>query len=178
MTTLTSIIENDARVAYAKLRVLMQDATPPDAKLAEITAQAKLIKTFNWNNQNPSDVERYAEMAFAEGHVELFEKVCDWCRVFSVKETSELGPWSKCLYLLYLSINCRSANSVKLANRLARSKHYIRMEELNIRSNINNEIVLSIYLRNDLNHLTMVPESIEYFRRLYPQILEVYNTQK
>ena len=172
------ITENDVRAAYAKLRELMKDETPPDAKRTEITAQAKLIDNFCDDNQNPRDLERYAEMALAEGHVELFEKTCDWCKLFSVKGKSELGPWRQCLYSLYATINYRCDNSVKLANRLAKSKHYIRMEEMELRLSINNETNLISHLQNNLIHLNVAPDAIGSFRELYSLILEVYNTQK
>ena len=123
-------------------------------------------------------MERYAEEALAEGHVELFEKAADWCQLFSVKEQSDLGPWSQCLYSLYYTINYRSANSLKLANRLAKSKHYIRMEEMDMRWNINNDNELTIALRNDLILLNCAPDASVTFRGLYPLILELYNTKK
>ena len=174
------ITESDVRAAYAKLRELMSDAEPPDAKRTDIETQAELIENFFRNNvKDPNEpVERYAEEALAEGHVELFEKAADWCRLFSAKEQSDLGPWSDCLYSLYLTINYRQVNSLKLANRLAKSKHYIRMEEMHMRWNINDENELFIPLQNNLNLLNCAPEASVTFRGLYPLSLEIYNSKK
>ena len=177
-----AITESDVFAAYAKLRALMTNATPPDSKRTEIDTQAKLIRTFQMNNlQDPNThqhLKRYAEEALAEGHVELFEKAADWCQLFSVTTENELGPWSQCLYSLYLTINFRSVNSLKLANRLAKSKHYIRMLEMTMRWNINNENALTIYLQTDLLLLNCAPDASVTLRRLYPLILELYNTKK
>ena len=123
-------------------------------------------------------LKRYAEEALAEGHVDLFEKAADWCKLFSVKEYSDLGPWSQCLYSLFYSINYRQTSSLKLANRLAKSKHYIRMLEMRMCWNINDENTLTIQLTNDLNLLNCAPDASVTLRGLYPLILEFYNTKK
>ena len=179
---MAAITKSDVRAAYAKLRELMSDASPPDAKRTNIETHAQLIRSFQRNNVKDPNIsqhaERYAEEALAEGHVELFEKAADWCRLFSAKERSHLGPWSKCLISLYATINYRATNSFKLANRLAKSKHYIRMEEMNMRWNINDENRLSIQLQNDLNLLNSAPDASVTFRGLYPLMLEIYNTKK
>ena len=179
---MAAITESDVRAAYAKLRALMTNATPPDSKRTEIDTQAKLIENFFRNNMKDPNVclyaEKYAEEALAEGHVELFEKAADWCELFCVTTQNELGPWSQCLYSLYVTINGRSANSLTLANRLAKSKHYIRMLEMTMRWNINNEITLTIYLKNDLLLLNCAPDASVTLRGLYPLILELYNTKK
>ena len=177
---MAAITESDVRAAYANLRALMTDATPPDSKRTEIDTQANLIENFmriNVGKLTPDKLERYAEEALAEGHVELFEKAADWCQLFSVTTENELGPWSQCLYSLYATINYRSGNSLKLANRLAKSKHYIRMEEMNMRWDINDENQLIVILQNDLNLLTCSPDALT-LRGLYPLILELYNTKK
>ena len=179
-----AITESDVRAAYAKLRELMTNATPPDSKrkCTEIDTQAKLIENFYRNNANDPNthqhLERYAEEALAEGHVELFEKAADWCQLFRVTTENELGPWGQCLYSLYYSINFRSVNSLKLANRLAKSKHYIRMEEMNMRWNINSENLLTKLLQNDLVLLNFAPDTSVTLRGLYPLILVLYNTKK
>ena len=177
-----AITESDVRAAYAKLRELMTNATPPDSKRTEIEKQAELIENFFRNNDNDPNkslhLERYAEEALAEGHVELFEKAADCCKLFSVTTENELGPWSQCLYSLYFTINCRSANSLKLANRLAKSKHYIRMEEMDMRWDINIENNLTTSLRNNLLLLNCAPDASVTLRGLYPLILELYNTKK
>ena len=172
------ITENEVRAAYAKLRGLMNDATPPNAKRAEIETQAKIID-FCDNNVNPNNLERYAEMALAEGHRELFERAADWCKLVSVQKMSELGPWRQCLSSLYTTLNFRCNNSVKLANRLAKSKQYFKMEEMELRLSINNEINLISHLQNNLIHFNVVdPDTIRLFRVLYPLILEVYSVKK
>ena len=79
---MAAITESDVRAAYAKLRTLMSHAAPPKAKLREIETLAKRIDNFADNTADAydkrkltlSDLERYAEEALAEGHVELFEK--------------------------------------------------------------------------------------------------------
>ena len=174
------ITESDVLAAYAKLRELMTDATPPDSKRTEIDTQANLIENFCRNNigKVADKLERYAEEALAEGHVELFEKAADWCKLFCVTTESDLGPWRQCLYSLYYSIDYRSTNSLKLANRLAKSKHYIRMLEMDMRWEINNENDLTRQLRNDLDLLNCAPDASVTFRGLYPLILELYNTKK
>ena len=179
---MAAIRESDVRAAYAKLRELMTNDTPPDSKRTEIDTQVELIDNFSSNNEKVNeglqDMERYAEEALAEGHVELFEKAADWCKLFSVKERSDLGPWSQCLYSLYFTINYRSTDSLKLANRLAKSKHYIRMEEMHLRWKINDENELARELQRDLKTLTLSPHASVTFRGLYPLILELYNTKK
>ena len=178
--------EGDVRAVYAKLRALMSDAAPPDAKRTEIETQAKCIDDFHRNNADAyeerkltlSDLERYAEEALAEGHVELFEKAADWCRLFSVREESDLGPWSRCLHLLYYTINYRAGNSLKLANRLAKSKHYVRMEEMRMRGVINDENELRKVVINNLFLLNAAPDASVTLRGLYPIVLEIYNTKK
>ena len=178
---MAAITDSDVRAAYAKLRKLMSEASPPDAKRTVIETQAKLIENFFRNNIGKLDgvtLKRYAEEALAEGHVELFEKAADWCRLFSAKEQSDLGPWRQCLISLYITINYRSSNSLKLANRLAKSKHYIRIEEMSMRWNINDENRLYIDLQTNLNLLNCAPDASVTFRGLYPLILEIYNTKK
>ena len=179
---MAAITENDVRAAYAMLCAFMTTATPLDSMRTEIDTQAKLIENFMMNNAKDPNVglhmERYAEEALAEGHVELFEKAADWCKLFCVKEKSDLGPWSQCLYSLYLTINFRSAKSFKLANRLAKSKHYIRMEEMDMRWNINDENDLTVSLRNELNLLNCAPDASVTLRELYPLILELYNSKR
>ena len=182
-----AITESDVRAAYAKLRDL-SNATPPDSKRTEIEKQAKLIENFMWNNKKdpntPLHAERYAEEALAEGHVELFEKVANWCQLFWVTTKNELGPWGNSLYSLYVSLNFRAHNSLKLANRLAKSKHYIRMLELHMRWNISDENQLILILQNDLSLLNCAPDasvSTGYTLRrrgIYPLILKLYNTKK
>ena len=172
------ITDDDVRAAYAKLRELMNDATPPNAKRAEIEAQVKIIDNFCDYNQNPNNLERYAEMALAEGHVELFEKAADWCKLTSVKRMSELGPWRQCLSSLYTTLNFRCDNSIKLANRLAKSKQYFEMEEVELRLSKDKEINLILHLQNNLIHLNVVaPDAKGLFRVLYPLILEVYTVK-
>ena len=177
---MAAITESEVRAAYAKLRELMSVDSPPDAKRTHIETQAKIIENLMMNNAKDPNapVERYAEEALAMGHVELFEKAADWCRLFSAKEESYLGPWSRCLYSLYFTINYRSTNSLKLANRLAKSKNYIRMEEMHKRWNINDENELNTQLRNNLSLLNCAPDASVTFRGLYPLILEIYNTKK
>ena len=177
---MAAITESDVRAAYAKLRALMTNATPPDSKRTEIKTQADLIDDFWRNNDNDPNAPlvRYAEEALAEGHVELFEKAADWCKLFSVTTQNELGPWSQCLYSLYYTINYRAANSLKMANRLAKSKHFIRMLEMRMRWSINDENTLTIQLQNDLNLLNCAPDASVTLRGLYPLILELYNTKK
>ena len=177
---MAAITESDVRAAYAKLRALMTNATPPNSKRTEIDKQAKLIENFYRNNVGKvaDKLVRYAEEALAEGHVELFEKAADWCKLFSVTTQNELGPWKQCLYSLFYTINYRAHNSLKLANRLAKSKHYIRMEEMLMRWNINNENELTNQLVNDLNLLNCAPDASVTLRGLYLLILEFYNTKK
>ena len=178
---MAAITESDVRAAYAKLRELMTNATPPDSKRKEIDTQAKLIENFFRNNKGkltPDKYERYAEEALAEGHVELFEKAADWCKLFGVTTENELGPWRQCLYSLYFTINYRSTHSLELANRLAKSKKYIRMLEMCMRWRINDENELTAQLRNDLDLLNCAPDASVTLRRLYPLILKLYNTKK
>ena len=177
---MAAITESDVRAAYANLRQLMSDAEPPDEKRTEIETHTKLIKSFAWDDsKNPPNLtQKYAEEALAERHVELFEKAADWCRLFNAKEKSDLGPWSQCLYSLFLTIDYRSVHSLKLANRLTKSNHYIRMEELDMRWNINNKNELVTSLQNNLNLLNCAPDASVTFRGLYPLIREIYNTKK
>ena len=182
MTSNTKYTENDVRATYAKLRELTKGAAPPVEKLAEIEAQVKVIDTFKLQIRNINFTKNedtlYAEMALAEGHVELFEKVCDWCKLDSVKEESELGQWKQCCNWLYLSITYSSAYSIKLATRLFNSKRYIKMMGLKFRSYINNEKEMIIILRNARNRLNEVPDAVGAFRTLYTQILEIYRSKK
>ena len=177
-----AITECDVRAAYAKLRELMSGASPPDAKRTDIETKAELIRHFFGNNlKDPNTWQhlgKYAEEALAEGHVELFEKAADWCRLFSAKEQSDLEPWRQCLWSLYLTINYRSHNSLKLAKRLAKSKHYIRMEEMAMSWIYDDEDNLVKALRNNLSLLNCAPDASVTFRRLDPLILEIYNTKK
>ena len=181
-----AITESDVRATYAKLRALMSDAAPPVSKRTEIETLANCLYDFVGNNvdaydkrkQTPNNLERYAVEALAEGHVELFEKVADWCRLFSAKEQSDLGPWSRCLHLLYRTTNFRACNSLKLSNRLAKSKHYVRMVEMHMRWNIKYEKELTTAVRNNLFFLNYAPEATVTLRGLYPIILEIYNTKK
>ena len=178
---MAAITESDVHAAYAKLRELMTNATPPDSKRTEIETQAKLIENFCRNNigkLTADKLERYAEEALAEGHVELFEKAADWCQLFCVKEYSDLGPWSQCLHSLYVTINYRQHNSLKLVNRLAKSKHYIRMLEMRMRCYINDENVLTTQLQNELNLLNCAPDASVTLRGLYTLIQELYHTKK
>ena len=64
-------------------------------------------KEGTWN-KNPYDVTRMAEMALGEGHAELFEKVCDWCKLGSAKDESELGAWKE----VYLFITIATAAQI------------------------------------------------------------------
>ena len=181
---MAAITESDVREAYAKLRALMTNATPPDSffKRKEIEIHANLIENF-WriNAKDPNvspHLERYAEEALAEGHVELFEKAADWCKLFCVTTLNELGSWSQCLSSLYFTINCLSGNSLKLANRLAKSKHYIRMLEMRMRWKINDEKNLTAQLANEFSLLNCAPDASVTLRGLYPLILELYYKKK
>ena len=183
---MAAVTESDVRAAYAKLRAFMSDVAPQDAKRTEIEAQAELIYDFMQNNVaayeerklTDSDLERYAEEALAEGHVELFEKAADWYRLFSAKEESYLWPWSRCLQLLYVTINFRTGNSFKLTSRLAKSKHYVRMEEMTMRWNINDEEQLTLEVKTTFMFLCTAPNALVTFRKLYPIVLEIYKTKK
>ena len=182
MSSNTKYTENDIRATYAKLRELTKDAAPPVEKLAEIEAQVKIIDAFRLQNRTINFTKNedtlYAEMALAEGHVELFEKVCDWCKLESVKEESELGQWKQCCNWLYLSITYSSAYSIKLATILFNSKRYIKVMGLKLRSYINSENELLTVFRNARNRLDEVPNAVGAFRTLYTQILEIYKSKK
>ena len=173
--------ESDVRTAYARLRELTKELTPPFAKRAEIEAGVKTLNDFmrqNVHTNVPSNkLVEYADMALAEGHVELFEKVCDWCRIGNVKYESDLGPWKYCFLLLYRTINFRCSTSKQLANTLANSKQYIRAMTIMLHSIINNDQELIISLQNILNHINAAPAALGAFRRLYSLILYIYKTK-
>ena len=184
---MAAVTESDVRAAYVKLRALMlSGAEPPDAKRTEIETQIMCIYDFMRNTVaayeerqlTDSDLKRYAEEALAEGHVELFEKAADWSRLFSAKELTDLGPWSQCLHWLYHTINFRAGSSLKLFNRLAKSKHFVRMEEMTMRWDINDENKLRIAVKNDLILLNAAPDASVTLKGLYPIVLEIYNTKK
>lgn len=78
---------------------------------------------------------------------------------------------------LYFVIDYRSGYSLKLANRLANSKHYVKSMELGLRSRMNDDMEVSKILKNDLDLLTVAPEAIKTLRGLYPLTLEIYNTK-
>ena len=179
--------ENDVRSAYAKLRELTKEVAPPDAKRAEIEAQVKIVDDFMRKNAhtnftgNEHLLVGYAEMALAEGHVDLFEKVCDWCKLSNVKEESELGSWKLCYLWLYRTIHFRCPNSDQLAKRLANSKQYIRAVKIKLRSIINDESKwpqMVKTLQNILYHLNAAQAALGTFKGLYGLILDIYKSKK
>ena len=182
MASNIALTVSDVRKAYAKLRELVKETLPLGAERAEIEAQVKILDNFMWQNAHTTfkgnELEGYAEMALAEGHVELFEKVCDWCKLGSVRDESELGQWRLCYIRLYRTINYYCGTSVKLATRLAHSSHYIRAVELRLRSNLNDEQTLILTLQLNLHHLNITPIAIKSFRELYQLILKIYNNSK
>ena len=182
MSSNVFLTEKEVRKAYAKLLKLTQGSAPPEGKREKVEEQTKILNDFMWQNARTtcakSELEAYAEMAITEGHIELFEKVCDWCKLGLVQQQAELGPWRQCFLWLYWTLDFRCTQSITLATRLATSKYYIKAVELGMRSNINNEQQLIIPLQNNLYHLSMVPAALGYFRGLYPLILEIYKFKR
>lgn len=176
-----TITDRDLRSAYAKLRELTKYDAPQNANRTEIEAQAKVVDDFmrqNIKTKPPvSQLEVLAEMALAEGNVELFEKLGDWCNLAKAQNEDGLGPWKQSFKYLYYNLNYHYPNSVKLASRLASSKSYIKVLEMRIRTEINNEKQLDTLLRNLLVDLNAVQVALGAFLGLYPLILEIYKSK-
>lgn len=89
-------IESDVKEAYTNLRELTKDVAPPVEKRAEIEAQTNILYQFvKQDSRSGLKLALHAETALAEGHVELFEKVCDWIQLDSVTHENEMAnsPW-------------------------------------------------------------------------------------
>ena len=182
MSSKKAFTADDARAAYSKLRELTTDAAPPEAKRAEIEAQVHILHEQMQQKEEEElqleGLERRAEMALAEGHVELFEKVCDWCRLGSVKEKHDLGTWAVLLEWLHNVLQYRGPYSAKLASRLAHSKHYFKAVELELRWNITNENELRTMIKSLIILCETAPAASEYAKKLYHLILEIYYTKR
>lgn len=174
-----AISESAVRAAYAKLREFMKESAPPIAKLREIEAQVNLLYDFKEQNAKQlANIEKHADTALAEEHVEAFERVCDWCKLGSIREQSELGPWKLCFQKLYSTLNFRCPFSVALATRLANSNHYVKVSELKLRWDLNCETELLIDIIQILNHLETAPAAANAVKKLNSQILDIYKSKK
>ena len=184
MTTKTKYSESDVRSAYTKLQELMKDSTAPDSKRSDVESQAKIVYDQIWQQDEDelaSDgLERRSEMALDEGHVELFEKVCDWCKIGSVKSPKNMGAWYQCYEWLRNVLQYRAGHSAKLGTRLAKSKQYFKSIEIYLRWNIDSENTSNIgsMINNIIITCETAPAAIETGRKLYKVILEIYNNKK
>lgn len=177
------IKESDVRAAYANLRKLTKGSPPQNVNLSKIEKQTDIILRFK--NQDVQDrqygmllkLPAHAEMALAEGHVDIFEKVCGWCKLDNVKDERELEPWTHAFINLYSSINFHCPHTVALAIRLANSKEYMKAEELHLRWKRDDTNGLSITVSNILNHLFAAPVALNSFRKLYAQLLDIYKSK-
>lgn len=180
MTSKTNYTESDVRAAYTKLRELTNGSDAPDAKRADIVKQVKIIgdQIFQKEEDELSldGLQRRADMALTEGHVDLFEKVCDWCKLGRAKAKSEMGPWYQCYEWLRNVVQYRAGHSVQLSTRLANSKQYFKSVELYL--SIESEQNVTSSIKNTILMCDTAPAAIGTGRGLYPLILEIYNKAK
>lgn len=182
MTSNTNYTEADVREAYVKLRELTKESNAPDSKKAEVEKYVKIVYDQIWQKEEDElsrdAFERRAEMALNEGHVELFEKVCGWCKLDTVMSKNEMGMWYQCYEWLRNVVQYRAGHSVKLGTRLANSKYYFKSIEKFLRWNINNEKNLNSLIRNTILLCVTAPAAIGTGKNLYQVILEIYNNKK
>ena len=184
MASKTTYTEAGVRSAYTKLRELTKDSAAPDAKRADVEKQVKIVYDQVWQQDEdalaPDGLERRAEMALNEGHVELFEKVCDWCKVSSVKSKEDMGAWYPCYECLRNVIQYRAGHSAKLGTRLANSKQYFKSIEKYLQWNMNSENTNNVgsMIKNIIITCETAPAAIGTGRGLYQVILDIYNNKK
>ena len=182
MSSKKAFTADDARSAYSKLRELMTDAAPPEAKRTEIEAQVQILHEQMQQKEEEElqldALERRAELALSEGHVELFEKVCDWCRLGSVEEKHYLGMWAVLFERLHYVLQYRAPHSPKLSSRLAHSKHYFKAVALELHWNIANENELKAMIKSLIVLCSIAPEAIETAKKLYHLILKIFYTKR
>ena len=140
--------------ANKKLQEITKDLKAPDSKRADVKKQVKIINAQLWQQDEdelaPDGLERQAELALNEELVELFEKVCDWCKLESVKEEGDLKEWSRTYEWLRNVVHYRAGHSIKLGTRLANSKQYFKSIEMYIRWHINTEKDIAAMIKNTI----------------------------
>lgn len=182
MASKTKFTEEDVRAAYLKLCQLTKGATPPDSKRADIEKQMKIVAFQMWQKDEdeltPEGLRRRAETALEAGHVELFEKLCDWCKLGSATTQQEMGAWYQCYEWLRNVLQYRAGHSLKLGTRLANSKHYFKSVEMYVRWNIDDEKTVASVIKNSIILCETAPAAIGTGRGLYQLILEIFNNTK
>ena len=182
MSSKTKYTEDDIVAAYKKLQEITKDLKAPDLKRADVEKQVKIINAQMWQQDEdelaPDGLERRAELALNEGHVELFEKVCDWCKLDSVKEEGDLGVWGRSYEWLRNVVHYRAGHSIKLGSRLANSKQYFKSIEMYLRWHLNTDKDVAAMIKNIIILCDTAPAAIGTGRGLYQLILEIYTTSK
>ena len=182
MSSKPKYTEEDIIAAYRKLQEITKDLKAPDSKRADVEKQVKIICAQMWQQDEdelaPDGLERRAELALNEGHVELFEKVCDWCKVGCVKSQEDMGAWYQSYEWLRNVVHYRAGHSIKLGTRLANSKQYFKSIEMYLRWHINTEKDVAAMIKNTIVLCDTAPAAIGTGRGLYQLVLEIYTTSK
>ena len=174
----------DVRAAYALLRSLGRDALddaaraakPADVLLRQVTEQERELA--------PAERERRADLALAEGAVELLERVAAWREPPDARTMAQLDAWPGYDVLIALCnvLSYRAPHSPRLAARLALSDEFIASDLLRFRwfVELARDELASIALQNQLLLCDVAPAAIGRYRArgLYADVLALYSRSK
>ena len=174
----------DVRAAYALLRALGRDALgdaaraakPADVLLRQVTEQERELA--------PAERERRADLALAEGAVELLERVAALREPLEARTMAQLATWPGYCVLIALCnvLSYRAPHSPRLAARLALSVEFIASDLLRFRwfVELARDDHASIALQNQLLLCDVAPAAIGRYRArgLYADVLALYSRSK
>ena len=189
----TLLTDDDVRSAYLILRVLTKEAF-----LAGFGSyEAELLNNQIRQQENeksgllPKERERRADLALAEGLVEVFERAADWIGPSAVTSLSELNEKNSLVvdaysaidmfYRLLNLVSYRSCHSTRLASKVAtEGVLFFKAQELLfnfiIEENEHNE--MEILLQNMILMCDNAPAAIGRYRahKMHITVRKLYST--
>ena len=185
-TSNAQLTDDEVCSAYSKLRSL----TKEDFLMGGGSAEAYLIvKQMNEQESGlpPEERERRAELALAEGLVEVFGRAAEWIgqsAVTSLTELWEKNGFAAAVYdMLVNLVSYRSCHSTRLATKVAtEGDQFFKADELRLNSRLELKKLdqVAIVLQNMILMCDCAPAAIGRYRshQMYKTVRELYSTCK
>lgn len=177
--------DDDIRSSYAKLRALTKEEFSTGGGSADAYCLLTQISQQE-RGLTPEERERRADLALAEGLVDVFRNAADWIgqnAVASLTELWEKNGFASAVYdMLVNIISYRCCHSAKLGARVANEEHFFQADKLRLKSRIELKKLdqVAIVIQNMILLCDVAPAAIGRYRAhgVYTMVCEIYASCK
>lgn len=176
--------DDDVRSAYSKLRALTQEEFSADGGYKWVfLLQTQVIE--QERGLPPEERQRRADLALAEGLVDVFCRVADWIGLRTVDSLTELKQRAErekydAYTMLENIASYRSCHSAKLSAKVSNEELFFKGDVLRLKSMIKNEefYVVPILIQNMILLCDGAERSIGKYRAhgVYNMVRDIYDT--